>query len=51
MRSGSVAMWCPLGKELLDNGFSAGEERLESVLAFLGEQELACMDDFVASHV
>jgi len=50
MCSGSNAMWCPLGEELLDNGFSAGEERLTKVLLFLDKQELTCVDDFVGPH-
>ena len=50
MCSGSNAMWCPLGEELIENGFSAGEERLTKVLLFLDKQELTCVDDFVGPH-
>ena len=39
-------MWCPLGEALLDEGFVAGEVRLQNVVSFLAEQELTCLEDF-----
>ena len=42
-----VSMWCPVGEELLDAGYAAGEDRLGHVVPFLNKQELTCLDDFI----
>jgi hypothetical protein len=44
---GPEAMCCPLGVELISNGFCAGDERLGEVLCFLEKEELKCLADFV----
>ena len=42
-------MWCPLGEELLDEGYDAGDERLGKVVSFLAEQDLTCVEDFIGT--
>ena len=44
-----MEMWCPLGEELLDAGYVAGDERLGKVVSFLAEQDLTCVEDFIGA--
>ena len=47
----SIKMWCPLGEELLDEGYDAGEVRLGKVVSFLYEQDLTCVEDFCGACI
>ena len=44
-------MWCPLGEELLDEGYVAGVERLGKVVSFLAVQDLTCVEDFIGAWI
>ena len=44
-----MEMWCPLGEELLDAGYVAGDERLGKVVSFLAVQDLTCVEDFIGA--
>ena len=46
-----IEMWCPLGEELLDEGYVAGEERLGKVISFLAVQDLTCVEDFIGACI